>query len=263
MAVDEAIVLIAQARALVHRAVVEKAIGRKLRASETIIDVLKLDAALNDAKDELEEAIRDEAVRATAAWANGTVPMVKLRVTEAMLAPLDELAAVGRAEALEELHRLGYTDAVAPGEQRKFAADPLPPEDRDLADYLTRNLPIIGLRIEDDLVVADLADLSRTALAEELLKIPGARDIASRIVSTALAEGLTLTFDANEDLVAGWEYTAVMDAATCDVCESHDGKRYETLAELYEDLPNFGPNPLCHGGGRCRCRGLPLGPGSV
>lgn len=241
----------------VRRARVEEAIGRELRDAETAIDVLLLDQALNQAKDDVEQAIREEMIRAVEAWAGGSAPRPTVYVTEEMIGPLNRLAELGQAEALNELRRLGYDLARPAGETRRFAADPLPPADRDLRDYLGRNAGGLTVRIEDELVAADLAGASRQAIAQALLDVPGARDIASRIVSTALAEGLTLTFDANQHLVEGWEYTAVMDAATCPSCASLDGKQYRTLAELYVDLPNFGPNPHCHGGGRCRCRGLP------
>jgi hypothetical protein len=35
---------------------------------------------------------------------------------------------------------------------------------------------------------------------------------------------------------------------------------YDTLDALFEVLPDFGPNPDCLGGDRCRCRAVPMPP---
>lgn len=238
---------------------VEQTIGRAMTLAETAIDVIALDSALEKAKNDLELAIRVEMILATMAWAAGTAILPSLRVTEAMIAPLDELFNFGRQEAALELERLGYRGVKHPPavDERRFAADPLPDPDRDLARYLRRNLDGISIRIEDELVHAELAGASRNAIAEALLTVPGARDIASRLVSTGLIDGLGMTFEENADLVRCWEYTAIMDAATCVVCRGHDGLKFQTLEELFVVLPQFGPNPRCLGGGRCRCRAVP------
>jgi len=71
-----------------------------------------------------------------------------------------------------------------------------------------------------------------------------------------MIDGMGQTWEANQDLVRGWEYTAILDGGTCDACAPLDGTQYATLEELFLVLPDFGPNPECFGGGRCRC---PLG----
>lgn len=246
-------------RRLQDRALVELVIGRPLRLAEQAIDVLGLDQALEEAKDELEERIREEMLRATMVWASGAALSPSLSVTPAMLDVLDRLTALGRREALLELERLGY---VGIRDERRLAAEPSVP-DRDLEGYLKRNLRGVSTRIEDELVVAELANESQSAVARALLRVPGARDIASRVISTALIDGLAGTWEENEDLVLCWEYTAVLDGATCPACRPLDGKRYSSLEELFRDLPGFGPNPACRGGGRCRCRAVPCDPSEV
>lgn len=231
---------------------VETLIGRPLRRAEQAIDVLRLDQAMNHAKDELEVAIRDEMLRATRAWVDGFALRPELRVTSEMIEILDRLEALGREEAALELARLGYTDVRT----RSLAATS-GPHRRDVHGYLSVNLPAIGWRIEDDLVLADLSEMSQAALVSALMAIPGARDIASRVVSTALYNGFGQTFEQNADLVRCWQYTAVMDEATCEECEPLDGEEYDSLDALFEVLPDFGPNPACLGGGRCRCRAVP------
>lgn len=239
-----------------QRSLVEEAIGRPLRDAEKIIDVVLLNDALEQAKDDLEAAIRREMLRATVTWAKlGLPPM--LHVTDAMRRPLKRLHKLGRKEARNELDRVGY-------QLRAFASRPHPadPEGRSLAaaeEAINLGLPGLTVRITDELLVADLTNMSAAAIAEALLRIPGARDIASRVISTALTSGMGATFEEHADLVKGWQYTAVLDGGTCDVCAPLDGTEYATLAELLVDLPGFGPNPECDGGGRCRCRGVPLG----
>lgn len=242
-------------------AIVEKAIGRPLRDTEKAIDVLKLDAALERAKDELEQAIRDETLRATRAWLAGRAPRPRPVVTPRMRAILADLERLGREEARLELERLGYT-GVRTGARSYAAPDPL--AGGGVIEALSAiDLGLSGLtvRIEDELVHADLTGATSNAIARALLRVPGGRDIASRVISTALTGGLAATFEENAGMVGGWEYTAVLDGGTCEVCEPLDGTRYATLEGLFRVLPNFGPNPRCRGGGRCRCRAVPLPPG--
>lgn len=231
---------------------VEAIIGRPLRLAEQAIDVIRLDQALEQAKDELEAEIRAEMLRATAAWKSGAAVRPAVRVTPEMLAILERLREIGRQEAELELERLGYVGI----RRRDYAAEPAP-TGRDVDGYVARNLGGITTRIEDELVTVDLGGASHAAIAQALLRVPGARDLASRVISTAMIDGLAETWDRNADLVACWEYTAVLDAGTCHRCAPLDGKRYQSLEELYRDLPNFGPNPHCLGGGRCRCRAVP------
>lgn len=241
------------------RRLVEAIVGRTLRKAEQAIDVLRLDQALSHAKEDLEAAIRAEMLRASAAWAAGQTPSPYLAVDEAMLAILDSLAQLGAAEGLLELERLGYVGLRVPP-ARAFVAGPGPRHHRDVRGYLGRELNGIGVRIEDDLLLADLSGASEVAIANALMGIPGARDLASRVISSALMDGFGATFEANQDLVGSWEYTAVMDGATCDPCGQWDGAVFQSLGELFQVLPDFGPNPECSGGGRCRCRAVPAAP---
>jgi hypothetical protein len=246
-------------------AVIEAAIGRPLRDAEKAIDVLRLDSALERAKDELDQAITREMLRATRAWvAAARLGTPTLTLTPQMVKPLEELHRLGREEAALELLRLGYPDRDvmrpdARSRSRRYAApDPDPGGDLNEALATVRaGLPGIAIRIEDELVAADLTEASSSALAHALLRVPGARDLASRVVSTALTSGFAETFERNSDLIDEWEYTAILDGGTCVVCAPLDGTRYPTLDALFRVLPNFGPNPLCHGRGRCRCRAVP------
>ena len=237
-------------------ALVERAIGRKLRAAEKAIDVLLLQGALERAKNELDAAIGEELVRAVKAWAAtpGSALRPRLEITAAIWRPLEELHELGRSEALNELERAGYRA------RRMAAPDPMPGGGfEDLEGTMRLGLDRIALRVSDDFVAADLSGASTNAIAQAMLNVPGARDLASRVVSTALYSGMGQTFEENEDLIGGWEYTAIMDGGTCDQCAPLDGTQYPSWLSIQDVLPNGGPNPACIGGGRCRCRAVPLG----
>lgn len=237
-----------------------RVVGRPLRQAEQAIDIVGLDRALNQAKDELEQAIDAEVRRAARRWQLTRV-LPRLRRTAAMVAPLKRLHELGVTEAALELERLGYQDVRRGSAARAYAApDPLPGGGfESLLNTLDRALVGLRVRVDEELVTADLADASSGALARALVKI-GGRDIASRVVSTALYSGMALTFEENEDLIPCWEYSSVLDGATCPVCAPLDGTEYRSLEALFQVLPNFGPNPRCHGGGRCRCRAVPCPP---
>ena len=88
--------------------------------------------------------------------------------------------------------------------------------------------------------------------------MPGALAAASEVVSRAYTTGLDGVFKANRDAFGGYLYSAVLDRGTCAECRGWDGHVFPTLEDMEAVLPGFGPNPSCRGGGRCRCRGVPL-----
>lgn len=56
-----------------------------------------------------------------------------------------------------------------------------------------------------------------------------------------------------------WEYVAAEDA--CDVGRALHGRRFGSLADLYEHLPEFAENPACSNR-PCACTALPIRAGS-
>lgn len=111
----------------------------------------------------------------------------------------------------------------------------------------------------------DLSGAAAAAIVEALGQIPGARAVAADMVSGAMFKGLGATFDEYSDQVdtpvgqegGGWDYTAVMDGATCDECSTWDGTHFATWEEIAGPggpLPDGGPHEDCFGGDRCRCR---------
>jgi hypothetical protein len=237
-----------------NRPFVEYLIGRPLRHAEQAMDVLGLDEALNNEKEELDLAIRAEQKYAVHR-AVQRQRKIKLQLTHRMLQPLEQLFRLGRQEARAELARLGY-----PVIHRQLVAQPQHPELDQHAETLKVALAGLSVKLERNRAEVDLADVSQDAIVRALLKVPGARSIAAAAISKALTAGLSATFTANADLVPCWEYTAVLDAGSCEICAPLDGTEYHSIDELFDVLPGFGPNPLCLGGDRCRCRAIPCGP---
>ena len=232
------------------RPLVERSIGRELRHTERVVDVFKLTAALEKAKADLAKAIKAEQRRAVRAVILGGSRKIKLKHTAAMREPLDRLHRLGQREALAELRRAGY-DIPA----RSMVAEPIPgPE--GYHGYVGNELVAFSVRLDKHRVELTSGGAVQNAVIGALYVVPGAMDIASRVVSTALDEGFSSTFSDLEDLASGWEYTAVLDDATCDACEGSDGEEYATWAEAEVMVPNA----ECAGEGRCRCEIIPLGP---
>lgn len=227
-------------------------LGRELTDSERAIDILGIDARLEAAKLELARAINAEkrrAVRAT--WRRGR--MLRLNVTEPMRRVLRRLLRVGRSEARAELDRLGYGRALA------VARD----EEDDLrlgrTYFLLRtHLRELEIKLSSKAAGVDPSAAAEDAVVQALYSVLGQRDVASQVISTAFATGLGMTFEEHEDLVNGWQYTAVLDGNLCANCSPFDGRTYRSWSEAQADLPGGGPNPMCLGGGRCRCRLVPL-----
>jgi hypothetical protein len=236
-----------------QRPLIEYFVGRPLRLNEQAIDVLGIDTALNTAKEDLDRAIKAEQKRAIHRVIR-TRKHIQLELTQAILAPLERLFRLGRREAYAELQRQGYEP------RRAYVAEPQHPELLDHVDTVAAGLHGLSIKLERARFNLQVeGDLATGAIARSLLKIPGARAIAAAAISRAFTTGLQQTFEANQDLVRGWEYTAVNDIGTCDACGPLDGTEYATLDELFTVLPGFGPNPFCLGGDRCRCRAIPIG----
>lgn len=93
---------------------------------------------------------------------------------------------------------------------------------------------------------------------KRLAEVPGALDAASRIAPPAFTGGLADHYTPNQHLFSGFVYSAEGDRGTCDECDSKHGTFYESLEDAARDgMDGFGPNPLCRGGFRCRCRLVP------
>jgi hypothetical protein len=235
----------------------ELRLGRSLTTGELAIDIESADADLAEGKRRLAAAIEKEKRRVVKAHLAGRVG--RMEITPEMILALRWLYGRGRDHALGEIERLG----VEVRKRRSFARSrgSVPKRIAAMVGGLRRGLIRINARINTETSTAIFeAGLSTSILAAEIERqIPGAMAAAADLVSSGFTAGVADVYEAHADLFSGWQYTAVMDGATCDECEAHDGEEYATLAEMYDVLPDFGPNPSCYGEGRCRCRGVPLG----
>lgn len=227
---------------------VELRVGRKLTAAEEHIDVEAIDTLLNQAKDQLEQAIRDEQRRAARAVARGG--NARLEVTDSMLRILRRLREQGRRHARAELESMGYPVT----DRRRLASDD------EIEGTLRARLGSLTAKIERQALGGDLSTVATAAIQKSVLDVLGARGIAADLVSPTFVSGLADTFEQHLDAVEAWQYTAINDAGLCDQCAPYDGVIFDTLDDLFEVLPDFGPNPACLGGTRCRCRAVPVPP---
>lgn len=228
------------------------ALRRDLTAAEQHVDIRGLVAALERAKHALHAEIVREQRRVARNAARGR--RGRLVVTPRMAAILEQLYHRGRRAALEESRSMGAHLT------RRYEAEPAPGTERGHL-RLQMLLRKLSTRVNREGAAMTLhGEATPKEVVRALAKVPGAMDAAGRVVSMTLTSGLSDVYEANEDAFNGWQYTAVLDGGTCEECAARDGEEYDTLEEGLAVLPNFGPNPDCHGEDRCRCRLLPLGP---
>lgn len=230
---------------------ISRRLGRPLTAAERHVDAIRIHDTLEHAKTELEQAIRAEQRHVARLIADGHRPA--LQVTDRMRNVLTRLRAEGQQHARAELASMGYPVR----DQRNFAAGD------DAEANLRARLAGLTVKIGRDALGGDITDLSHGAIARAVERVLGARGIAADLVSPVFIAGLGDVFEQHQDLVEAWQYTAVNDAAVCEECAPHDGEVYESWDAIQEVLPDGGPNPDCLGGGRCRCRAVPVPPEDV
>lgn len=248
------------------RAFAEERLGRALTDGERHLDLVGLDLDLREGKERLVEAIT-AARRAAVEEYLRTGTTTSLRITPEIQAAMLALIQSGRQHAIREMRSMGLDVEVVEGDPfRRFAEGDLADRFGSFVEQLLRALTAIRVRIAGE---ADAAEFRGAGtITEELIekldeRIPGARAIAADLSSGLFIGGLGEIYEHNADLFPCFTYSAVMDGATCDVCREFDGIEYGSWILGERDLPGGGPNPLCRGGGRCRCRLVPCPPGIV
>jgi hypothetical protein len=231
---------------------IERSIGRKLREAEKVRDWIKIGSALDEAKEDLTDAIKAEQRRAVRRTVLTGKKPVRLRFTDAMSKPLDRLRLLGQTEALAELRRAGYDTS-----SRQLVAQ-LTPGPEGAWEYVRSELGHLSEKIEGHRVSLDVSGAAQAAVFDALYNVAGSRGIASKVVTTALDGGMAQTFSEFSDIVSSWERTGAGDGNMCDQCEAHDGEEYATWEEAMDSLPDGGPDPECAGGGSCRCGLVPV-----
>lgn len=238
-----------------HHAAAEIRLGRPLTEAELRVDVVSILGALEAGKERIRREIAKEQRKLAGEASKYGDGVGEIIVTDEMIKALNWLHEQGMREAKAELERAGVqTHAV-----RRYDASPRD-RIRGLVQKLAGLLPAISVRTRHKAIEADLSGVALSAVLRSGARVPGALDAAGRLVSGAYYGGMGQVFEEHGDLVAAWEYSAIMDGGTCSECASMDGKRYETWEDAVLDMPNGGPNPRCYGDGRCRCRLVPSGP---
>lgn len=234
----------------------ERRLGRQLTDSERRIDLIQYDHDLERGKQKLYKAIEAEKARVIKARLKGR--RARMKVTRDMVEALVFLHRRGIAHAHEELRKAGIEPSRKYASRRELQAL------GGLLDLLRQLLTRVTRRVEIEIIKrrkaldVDLSTAVIASLARAMEKqVPGSLSVAADLVSTAMAGGLEEGFEQDAELFETWEYSAVMDGATCTVCREYDGTVYPSWAAIMAVLPNGGPNPLCLGNGRCRCRPVP------
>lgn len=230
-----------------------------------VIDVAETTERLEAAKLRVRAAIAREVQRAGEAHLVAAYPIL-LQMRQDMVAPLHGLHRFGRSSARKEMRALG----VEPRRAFATTVDPqgYPERLRSTLVRMQVGLDDLGLDIQGRMAEAALSagspfdpDVDPVAAMRDVLgDAPGALDLSGQLVSQSYTSGLADVYEMNADAFGGWAYSAALDGGTCEECLSRSGETYATLAEGYAVLPEFGPNPFCRGGYRCRCRLEPLGP---
>jgi hypothetical protein len=233
----------------------ERRLGRPLTPSERRIDVEGADRDLAAGKRRLHDALEQEKRRYIRQQVMG-LAAPPLTVTPEIVRALAWTVDAGRAHARGELERMGVTPA------RAYAEADLPERlQRLLRSRLRPGLARVQSRVDGAILSGGYTGVAQQAIIGRLAeRIPGTLAIAADLISPAFDDGLSDVFRENEDAISGWQYTAIMDNATCDACSARDGEEYDTLDEALEVMPDFGPNPDCFGETRCRCRLVPTEP---
>lgn len=233
----------------------EKKLGRKLHPYERHIDVRGWENDLRVGKARLAAAIEKERNAAIRRHLAGK-PNWRPKITQEMVDALAWLYDRGQAHADSEMVSMGLLDKqfASRGIRRKLGKlfTLLGEMIGQIGFRIQREAPVIKARFDANTVQSKLA----TAMEK---KVPGSLDAASRLVSTAIAEGLDDRYLDRIELFneMDWIITAIMDGATCDVCKSWDGTRFAEHDEAYAAVGGL-PIPTCRGDGRCRCRILPV-----
>lgn len=240
-------------------AAIEKRRSRPVTAAERNIDIHGLQTEMEDGKARLVLAIEKGQRSAIRRWIrNAYIGEIQVLTTPSMLKILRELYEAGERHGNAELARAGYHGFAHPDRKALRMLE--------LLHLLRSKLVTVTARLARRSTELDVGELTQYEIARALSKVPGALDVASRMVSTATYRGLGAAFDQAAGVVDqspvgtggnGWEYTAIMDGGTCTECARRDGETYATWEEGTRALPDGGPNPFCFGDGRCRCRLAP------
>lgn len=230
-------------------ALAEIRLGRPLTLAERHVNIVGIDRDLNRGKKQLTLAIEKEKKRALNAYFRYQLP-IKLRTTPQMLAVIGVLYRKGTLYAYREIHELAGVNL------RSYAQSDAVDQ---MSQRLRAHLDQFQKKVATTAVNAEIGSYVELAATRQVLKMPGALNVAGQIVSGSMFGGIGDVYSENAGLFSSFTYSAVMDNATCDECAALDGEEFDSWEAIQAVLPDGGPNPDCYGEGRCRCRAVPSG----
>jgi hypothetical protein len=122
-----------------------------------------------------------------------------------------------------------------------------------LENWVSNSISAIGTTIRRDLVALSVGGESVATVASilpayENIGIKGAQMLSRTMIASSVMAGRDSVFEDNSDLIAGYEFVAVLDNRTSVICLNHDGRRSPDLLKL--------PQPPLHI--NCRSSIIPL-----
>lgn len=229
----------------------EARLGRSLTLAERNIDLVGIDRTLEAAKQRLAMLVDQEKRRAMRRHFRGH-RRTHMELTPQMAKLVESLYLAGQRFAREEIHRM---TGVSFAQMREYATDG--PGYAKTLTLLGAQLNEFQTKVSQTALEVDLSAEAGGKVIARALRIPGALNVASNVVSTGLLSGIGDVYDQAAGLFATFIYSAVMDSGTCDVCAPLDGTVFDSWEAIQAVLPDGGPNPDCEGGPRCRCRAVP------
>lgn len=245
-------------------------LGREPTELEKTLDLKGMVQASNDGRDRLAKVIlnvRDGLIKQAQSAVND---IAAKDVHELVLTPpegayngvrkvVDSLFETGRKQVNDDLNRqrskgIVPLESKKPGDKwRKFIERIVERTvSRLVNEVQTRAINFFAARglldPNDDKIISEL----RAALEDQSSKTY--EDIAAQAANAAIGSGRDAEIEVRSADIQYVEYSAVLDANTCDPCDEADGMTGETSA----DLPDA-PNPDCEGGARCRCFHVAVG----
>lgn len=213
---------------------------RELRLAEKRVNFAAIDAALTQGVEKL-KAAGAPATRAIAlAVKDGKSTKRLQKRLAAALAPV-----------LVSLRKFGAEQVYREAKQARHGEPPALPEGgtdivaaamaEKIAGRIQYSFDNFDEELDPEAVDAALADAADSALGI----------VARYSVTTPLNEGRDQAATALADQISSAQYSALLDAATCDACDAKDGEEYEIGTSEYDDAEV--PNPDCAGGSNCRC----------
>ena len=217
-------------------------------------DADKLKAILLDLRD----VLIDDAESAAADLSADELADLTLSAPDSFTKEIEAVLAAssgrGRASIISELRKQGI--AVDAGKVTIDTAEAT----GLLADLtVSRSVNEIAARTTSAIATSGVLGIAKDQIAKNLAEVLREQSTAwtdryaGGAVNAAMNEGRTETMGVLSDDIGGYEYSAVMDANTCDTCGESDGE----TAKNIEELPDV-PNPDCDGADRCRCIIIPL-----